>query len=90
VFKTVEAEFKVANFQSAVRKAKGLADVHILFDRNMHERGVNVKIIEFEIHDGCNGKEVAEASHLDDHYGGSFVQSRHARWLQPLTTERAL
>jgi hypothetical protein len=57
----------------AICEAKGLTDVHILFDGAIQERGIDVNLTEFEVHDGCNGKEEVEASHPDDRGESLYV-----------------
>jgi hypothetical protein len=53
----VQTTFEVEHFRRAIRGPEGLADVNIVFDGSIEERGVNVKLTEFEVHGGCNGEE---------------------------------
>jgi hypothetical protein len=52
LFESVEAAFEAAHLTCAIREAEGLRDVHILFDEEIHERGVDVKLTQFEVHGG--------------------------------------
>jgi hypothetical protein len=44
LFQSVEASFDMTHLRRAIGEAKGLADVHVLFDGSVEERSVNIKL----------------------------------------------
>jgi hypothetical protein len=57
LLKSVEAAFEVTHFGRAIGEAKGLADVHVLLDRGVEERSVDVKLPQIKVAGGREGKE---------------------------------
>jgi hypothetical protein len=66
LFKYVEAALEMTDFGRAIREAEGLADVRVLIKRGLEKRSVDVKLTQFKVAGGCDGKEEAKAGHADD------------------------
>jgi hypothetical protein len=66
LFKSVEAWFEMTYFGRAISEAEGLADVHVLLDWGVHKRIVDVKLPQFSVAGGRDGKEEAKAGRADD------------------------
>jgi hypothetical protein len=56
----------MTHFGRAISEAEGLADVHVLLNRGVEKRGVDLKLTQFKVAGGCNGKEEAKTGHADD------------------------
>jgi hypothetical protein len=66
VLKSVEATLEMTHFGRAISESEGLADVHILLNRGVEKRNVDVKLTELKVAGGCDGQEEAHAGHADD------------------------
>jgi hypothetical protein len=66
LLKAVEAALEVTHLGRAIAKAEGLADVHVLLNRGVEKRSVDVKLAKLKVAGGCDGKEESQASHADD------------------------
>jgi hypothetical protein len=64
LFKSIEAAIEMTRFGRASTEAEGLADVHVLLDWGVEERSVDVKLTQFKVAGGCDGKEEAKAGNL--------------------------
>jgi hypothetical protein len=89
LFKSVEAALEMTHFRRAISEAERLADVHVLLNRGIEKRGVDVKLTQFKIAGGCDGKEEAKACHADD-TGERLRIVEASAFLHPLATNRAL
>jgi hypothetical protein len=56
----------MTRFGRVTNEAEGLADVHVLLNRGVEKRSVDVNLTQFKVADGYNGKEEAQAGHADD------------------------
>jgi hypothetical protein len=66
MFVSVKAALEMTHFRRATSEAEGLADVHVLLDWGVEERNVDVKLTQFKVAGGCDGKEEVKAVHADD------------------------
>jgi hypothetical protein len=66
LFKSVEAALEVTHSGRAISEAEGLADVYVLLNRGVEKRSVDVKLTQFNVAGGCDGKEEAKVGHADD------------------------
>jgi hypothetical protein len=66
LFKSVEAALEMTHFGRAISEAEGLADVHVLLNRGVEKRSVDVKLSQLKVAGSCDGKEEAKAGHADD------------------------
>jgi hypothetical protein len=66
LFESVEAALEMTHFRRAISEAEGLADLHVLLDWGVEERSVDVKLAQFKVAGGRDGKEEAKAGHADD------------------------
>jgi hypothetical protein len=64
-FKSVEAALEMTHFGRAISEAEGLVDVHVLLDWGVEERNVDVKMAQFKVAGGRDGKEEATVGHAD-------------------------
>jgi hypothetical protein len=65
-FKSVEAALEMTHLGRAISEAEGLAGVHVLLDWGGEERIVDVKLTQFKVAGGRDGKEEAKAGHAGD------------------------
>jgi hypothetical protein len=63
---SVEAALEMTHFGRAITESEGLADVHVLLNRGVEKRGVDVKLTQLKVAGGCDGEEEAQAGHADD------------------------
>jgi hypothetical protein len=49
----------MAHFGRAISEAEGLADIHVLLNRGVEKRSIDVKMAQLKVASGCNGKEEA-------------------------------
>jgi hypothetical protein len=54
---SVEVAFAITHFRRAISEAEGLAHVHVLLDGGVEERSVDVKLAQFKVAGGRDGKE---------------------------------
>jgi Co/Zn/Cd efflux system component len=66
LLKSAEATFEVIHLGRAISESEGLADVHVLHDWGVEERNVDVKLTQFKVAGGRDGKEEAKTGHADD------------------------
>jgi hypothetical protein len=59
LLKSIEAAFEVTHLGRAIGEGEGLADVHVFLDRGVEERSVYVKLAQFKVAGGRDGKEEA-------------------------------
>jgi hypothetical protein len=50
LFQAVEATFEMTHLRHAIGEAKGLADVHVLFDGGVEDRRVDINLTHFKSH----------------------------------------
>jgi hypothetical protein len=56
----------MTQFRRAIGEAKGLADVHVLFDGSVEERSVDMKLTHLKISCGRNGEEYTKVGNAYD------------------------
>jgi hypothetical protein len=56
----------MTHFGRAITEAEGLADIHVLLNRGVEKRSVDVKLAKLKVAGGCDGKEESQARHADD------------------------
>jgi hypothetical protein len=56
LFESVEAAPEMTHFKRAINEAEGLADVHVLLHGGVEERSVYVKLTQFKVAGGRDGK----------------------------------
>jgi hypothetical protein len=66
LFKSAEAALEMTHFGRTISEAEGLADVHVFLDWGVEERSVDVKLTQFKVAGGRDGKEEARVGHTDD------------------------
>jgi hypothetical protein len=66
LLKSVETTLEMIHFGRAITKPEGLADVHVLLNRGVEKRNVDVKVTQLKVAGGCDAQEEAHASHADD------------------------
>jgi hypothetical protein len=56
----------MTHFGRAIGEVEGLADLHVLLDRGVEERSIDVKLTLFKVAGGRDGEEEAKVGHADD------------------------
>jgi hypothetical protein len=65
MFQAVEAALEMTHFRRAISEVEGLVNVHVLLDWGVEERSVDVKMAQFKVAGGRDGKEEAKVGHAD-------------------------
>jgi hypothetical protein len=79
LLESVEATLEMTDFRRAFIEAEGLANVHVLLNRGVEKRSVDVKLAQLNVSGGCDGKEESHVGHAD--YRGERLSIVKARTL---------
>jgi hypothetical protein len=66
LLKAGETALEMTHFGRAITEAEGLADVHVLLNRGVEKRSVDIKLTQLKVAGGCDGQEEAQTGRADD------------------------